>query len=50
MNPENLSLWERMAGVGARYCAVRAAGKMADSALRASGKTASPEPVRNGKA
>lgn len=50
VNPENLSLWERMTGVGARYCAVRAAGKTVDSALRASGRAARPEPARNGKA
>ena len=50
VNPENLSLWERMTGVGARYCAVRAASKTVDSALRASGKAARSEPARNGKA
>ena len=50
VNPENLSLWERVAGVGARYRAVRAAGKTADSAARASRKAAGEEPMRNGKA
>ena len=50
MNPANLSLWERMTGVGARYCAVRAASKTVNSALRASGKAAGPEPACNGKA
>ena len=50
VNPQNLSLWERMTGVGARYCAVRAAAKTVDSALRAGGKAAGPEPARNGTA
>lgn len=39
VNPQNLSLWERLTGVGARY-----------RAAPASSKTAGPDSTPNGKA